>query len=75
MFRNWSGKTVSFLAFWRSPDYGFTRLFQHISIALIVGLTVRSEFPEEDDENAVLERSERVVDVQELEWQNSQLLG
>ena len=24
---------------------------------------------EEDDENAVLERGERVVDVQELEWQ------
>ncbi|GAA5969283.1 hypothetical protein JCM8115_006749 [Rhodotorula mucilaginosa] len=31
--------TRTFLAFWRSPDYGFTRLFQHISIALIVGLT------------------------------------
>mgnify|MGYP006876462369 FL=1 len=30
----------AFLAFWRSPDYGFTRLFQHISIALVVGLTV-----------------------------------
>ncbi|GAA5991262.1 hypothetical protein JCM10908_003228 [Rhodotorula pacifica] len=29
----------TFLAFWRSPDYGFTRLFQHISIALVVGLT------------------------------------
>ncbi|GAA5969290.1 hypothetical protein JCM8115_006751 [Rhodotorula mucilaginosa] len=29
----------AFLAFWRSPDYGFTRLFQHISIALVVGLT------------------------------------
>ncbi|BGP56642.1 ATP-binding cassette transporter snq2 [Rhodotorula sphaerocarpa] len=29
----------AFLAFWRSPDYGFTRLFQHIAIALIVGLT------------------------------------
>ncbi|KAL8291281.1 hypothetical protein RQP46_002259 [Phenoliferia psychrophenolica] len=26
-------------AFWRSPDYGFTRLFNHISIALCVGLT------------------------------------
>lgn len=33
--------TRTFLAFWRSPDYGFTRLFQHIAIALIVGLTVR----------------------------------
>ncbi|GAA5871103.1 hypothetical protein JCM8547_005358, partial [Rhodosporidiobolus lusitaniae] len=29
----------TFLAFWRSPDYGFTRLFNHISIALVVGLT------------------------------------
>ncbi|GAA5828045.1 hypothetical protein JCM11251_005707 [Rhodosporidiobolus azoricus] len=27
------------LAFYRSPDYGFTRLFNHISIALCVGLT------------------------------------
>ncbi|KAL8949506.1 MAG: hypothetical protein Q9222_004383, partial [Ikaeria aurantiellina] len=26
------------LAFWRSPDYGFTRLFNHIAIALIAGL-------------------------------------
>ncbi|KWU42587.1 hypothetical protein RHOSPDRAFT_20945 [Rhodotorula sp. JG-1b] len=31
--------TRTFLAFWRSPDYGFTRLFQHLAIALIVGLT------------------------------------
>ncbi|GAA5893117.1 hypothetical protein JCM6882_003890 [Rhodosporidiobolus microsporus] len=29
----------TFLAFYRSPDYGFTRLFNHISIALCVGLT------------------------------------
>ncbi|GJN91548.1 hypothetical protein Rhopal_004571-T1 [Rhodotorula paludigena] len=29
----------TFMAFWRSPDYGFTRLFNHISIALVVGLT------------------------------------
>ncbi|GAA5952195.1 hypothetical protein JCM10213_004061 [Rhodosporidiobolus nylandii] len=29
----------TFLAFYRSPDYGFTRLFNHISIALSVGLT------------------------------------
>ncbi|CEQ38617.1 SPOSA6832_00050, partial [Sporobolomyces salmonicolor] len=29
----------TFLAFYRSPDYGFTRLFNHISIALAVGLT------------------------------------
>lgn len=33
--------TRTFMAFWRSPDYGFTRLFNHISIALVVGLTVR----------------------------------
>ncbi|KAI4195627.1 MAG: hypothetical protein LQ350_007098 [Teloschistes chrysophthalmus] len=26
------------LAFWRTPDYGFTRLFNHIAIALIAGL-------------------------------------
>ncbi|KAL8735764.1 MAG: hypothetical protein Q9166_000627 [cf. Caloplaca sp. 2 TL-2023] len=26
------------LAFWRSPDYGFTRLFNHVAIALIAGL-------------------------------------
>lgn len=26
------------LSFWRSPDYGFTRLFNHIVIALIAGL-------------------------------------
>ncbi|GAA6025142.1 hypothetical protein JCM11491_000230 [Sporobolomyces phaffii] len=32
-----SGRT--FTAFWRSPDYGFTRLFNHISISLVVGLT------------------------------------
>ncbi|BGP44752.1 ATP-binding cassette transporter snq2 [Rhodotorula kratochvilovae] len=31
--------TRTFMAFWRSPDYGFTRLFNHISIALVVGLT------------------------------------
>ncbi|GAA6026255.1 hypothetical protein JCM10207_007194, partial [Rhodosporidiobolus poonsookiae] len=29
----------TFLAFYRSPDYGFTRLFNHISIALCVDLT------------------------------------
>ncbi|GAA5916936.1 hypothetical protein JCM6882_003833 [Rhodosporidiobolus microsporus] len=29
----------TFLSFYRSPDYGFTRLFNHISIALVVGLT------------------------------------
>ncbi|RDW71882.1 hypothetical protein BP5796_07916 [Coleophoma crateriformis] len=27
------------LAFWRSPNYGFTRLFNHVIIALITGLT------------------------------------
>ncbi|KAJ2898271.1 putative brefeldin a resistance protein [Zalerion maritima] len=27
------------LSFWRSPDYGFTRLFNHLVIALITGLT------------------------------------
>ncbi|GAA5847541.1 hypothetical protein JCM3766R1_000227 [Sporobolomyces carnicolor] len=32
-----SGRT--FTAFYRSPDYGFTRLFNHISISLVVGLT------------------------------------
>ncbi|KAJ9504204.1 ATP-binding cassette transporter snq2 [Exophiala xenobiotica] len=26
------------LAFWRSPNYGFTRLFNHVAIALISGL-------------------------------------
>ncbi|KAL3420870.1 BMR1-like protein (ABC-2 type transporter) [Phlyctema vagabunda] len=26
------------LAFWRSPDYGFTRLFNHVIIALLTGL-------------------------------------
>ena len=26
------------LAFWRSPNYGFTRLFNHVSIALLSGL-------------------------------------
>jgi len=26
------------LAFWRSPNYGFTRLFNHVIIALITGL-------------------------------------
>ena len=34
-------KTVSkrtHLAFWRSPNYGFTRLFNHVSIALLSGL-------------------------------------
>lgn len=34
-----SSRTVQ--AFWRSPDYTFTRLFNHCSIALVVGLTVR----------------------------------
>ncbi|GAA6062867.1 hypothetical protein JCM10212_000789 [Sporobolomyces blumeae] len=29
----------TFKAFYRSPDYGFTRLFNHISISLLVGLT------------------------------------
>lgn len=27
------------LAFWRSPNYGFTRLFNHVIIAIITGLT------------------------------------
>jgi len=27
------------LAFWRSPNYGFTRLFNHVIIGLITGLT------------------------------------
>ncbi|KAI9836324.1 MAG: hypothetical protein M1837_003412 [Sclerophora amabilis] len=27
------------LSFWRSPNYGFTRLFNHVAIALITGLT------------------------------------
>ena len=27
------------LSFWRSPNYGFTRFFNHVSIALLVGLT------------------------------------
>jgi ABC-type multidrug transport system ATPase subunit len=26
------------LAFWRSPNYGFTRLFNHVAVALISGL-------------------------------------
>jgi ATP-binding cassette subfamily G (WHITE) protein 2 (SNQ2) len=26
------------LAFWRSPNYGFTRLFNHVAIALLTGL-------------------------------------
>ena len=26
------------LAFWRSPNYGFTRLFNHVIIAIITGL-------------------------------------
>lgn len=26
------------LAFWRSPNYGFTRLFNHVAIALLAGL-------------------------------------
>ena len=26
------------LSFWRSPDYGFTRLFNHVAIALVAGL-------------------------------------
>ncbi|KMU83258.1 pleiotropic ABC efflux transporter of multiple drugs [Coccidioides immitis H538.4] len=26
------------LAFWRSPNYGFTRLFSHVALALITGL-------------------------------------
>ncbi|KAI1952324.1 ATP-binding cassette transporter snq2 [Ophidiomyces ophidiicola] len=26
------------LAFWRSPNYGFTRLFNHVALALITGL-------------------------------------
>lgn len=26
------------LAFWRSPNYGFTRLFNHVAVALITGL-------------------------------------
>ncbi|GAA5926233.1 hypothetical protein JCM3775_000963 [Rhodotorula graminis] len=32
-----SGRT--FMAFWRSPDYGWTRCLNHITIALVVGLT------------------------------------
>ncbi|KIV86700.1 hypothetical protein PV11_02298 [Exophiala sideris] len=34
-------KTVSWrthLAFWRSPNYGFTRLFNHVIVALLTGL-------------------------------------
>lgn len=27
------------LAFWRSPNYGFTRLFNHISVAILTGIT------------------------------------
>ena len=27
------------LAFWRSPDYGFTRIFNHVALALIAGLS------------------------------------
>jgi len=27
------------LAFWRSPNYGFTRLFNHVIIALLTGFT------------------------------------
>jgi ATP-binding cassette, subfamily G (WHITE), member 2, SNQ2 len=29
----------TFLSFWRMPDYGFTRLFSHMIIALFTGLT------------------------------------
>ncbi|OAL69363.1 hypothetical protein A7D00_6482 [Trichophyton violaceum] len=27
------------LSFWRSPNYGFTRLYSHVAVALITGLT------------------------------------
>ena len=27
------------LSFWRSPNYGFTRLFNHVIVALLTGLT------------------------------------
>ena len=27
------------LAFWRSPNYGFTRLFNHVAVAVIAGIT------------------------------------
>ncbi|GAA5893100.1 hypothetical protein JCM6882_003886 [Rhodosporidiobolus microsporus] len=29
----------TFVAFWRSPDYGWTRLFNHLTIGLIMGCT------------------------------------
>ncbi|KAF1346197.1 ABC transporter [Delphinella strobiligena] len=29
------------LSFWRSPNYGFTRLFNHVAIALLTGLMYR----------------------------------
>lgn len=47
----------AFLAFWRSPDYGFTRLFQHISIALVVGLTVSAFVPRTERRIVVIDSS------------------
>ncbi len=39
------------LAFWRSPNYGFTRLFNHVAIALLTGLA----FLQLDDSRASLQ--------------------
>lgn len=39
------------LAFWRSPNYGFTRLFNHVAIALLTGLM----FLQLDDSRSALQ--------------------
>ncbi|KAK4939048.1 ATP-binding cassette transporter snq2 [Elasticomyces elasticus] len=47
-------KTVSWrthLAFWRSPNYGFTRLFNHVIVALLTGL----DFLQLDDSRSSLQ--------------------
>lgn len=42
----------TYTAFWRSPNYGFTRLFNHVSIALIAGLA----YSNLDDSRASLQQ-------------------
>ena len=41
------------LAFWRSPNYGFTRLFNHVAVAVIAGFTY---FQLKDSRSSLQER-------------------
>ena len=45
------------LSFWRSPNYGFTRLFNHVAVAILAGLT----YLQLDDSRASLQERVFVI--------------